>query len=115
MEIWPGFDIRLTPREAGVFLNIEPCHKVIRYETALEFMTDLRDTCDSRGLDFRRELEREFKYKTVITRYNKRPYLIAGIAFDKSPRSKFPLQDGTETSFIEYYLTKYREKIEDEN
>lgn len=115
MEIWPGFDIRLTTREAGVFLNIEPCHKIVRYETALEFMTDLRDTCDSRGLDFRREIEKELRFKTVITKYNKKAYLISGIAFDKTPKSKFTLNDGKEISFQDYYQSKYKEVIADCN
>jgi len=52
MEIWPGFDIRLTNREGGIFLNIEPSFKVIRFETALEYIINIRDYCDSRGLDF---------------------------------------------------------------
>lgn len=30
LELWPGYDVRLCMKEAGIFLNIEPCHRVIR-------------------------------------------------------------------------------------
>jgi len=74
IEVWPGFDIRMTEKESGVFLNIEPCHKVIRFESVLDYISDLRDTCDSKGLDFFETIEKEFERKTVVTRYNNRAY-----------------------------------------
>jgi len=52
IEMWPGFDIRLNLKEAGVFLNIEPCHKVVRIETAYEVMKGIIDNCESRNMDF---------------------------------------------------------------
>ena len=30
LEMWPGFDFRLSTKESGTFLNIEPCYKVVR-------------------------------------------------------------------------------------
>ena len=36
LEMWPGFDVRLVTKEAGIFLNIEPCYRVIRFDTAIE-------------------------------------------------------------------------------
>lgn len=56
IEIWPGFDIRLARKEGGIFLNIEPCHKVVRNETALDFIRNIGDMCDSRGYDFHKEV-----------------------------------------------------------
>nr|AEX87966.1 Otiwi4 [Sterkiella histriomuscorum] len=114
MEIWPGFDIRLIQKEGGVFLNIEPCHKVIRYESALEYLNGIRDMCDSRGLDFQREISQEFRNTTVITRYNNKPYEIREIDFSQSPLSLFEFE-GKEISYIDYYKLKYNEKITEAN
>ena len=42
IKVWPGFDTRLTMKESGVLLNIDVCFKVIRTDTALAYMSDLR-------------------------------------------------------------------------
>jgi hypothetical protein len=42
VKVWPGFDSRLTMKESGVLLNIDVCFKVIRTDTALAYMADLR-------------------------------------------------------------------------
>ncbi|CDW87091.1 macronuclear development protein 1 [Stylonychia lemnae] len=114
MEIWPGFDIRLTQREAGIFLNIEPCYKVIRNETALEYILFIKDMCESRGLDFFKEIQKEMENSTVIAIYSNKAYRISKVDFDVSPQSKFSFQ-GQDISFLEYYKSKYNEIISDQN
>lgn len=114
IELWPGFDIRLCQKEGGVYLNIEPCHKVIRYESALDYIISIRDMCDSKGLDFMREIKKELENVTVITRYNNKPYQVTGITFEKTPNSKFE-HESSQVSFIDYYRRKYNEDIKDEN
>ncbi len=83
--MWPGFDVRLNIKEAGIFLNIEPCNKIVRFETALEVMRGVIDNCESRGLNFHKQLSQEFERQTVVTSYNNKSYLISSIAFDMSP------------------------------
>ena len=56
LELWPGFDVKLNLKQDGVFLTIDPCHRLIRYQTSLEKLTMLMDVCDSRGLDFESEV-----------------------------------------------------------
>jgi hypothetical protein len=87
--MWPGYDVRLNIKEAGVFLNIEPCHKIVRFETGLEVMKKIIDNCDSRGQDFRTAVASEFSRTTVVTLYNKKSYQISDVAFDMSPNSSF--------------------------
>ena len=89
IEMWPGYDVRLNIKEAGVFLNIEPCHKIVRFETGLEVMKKIIDNCDSRGQDFRTAVASEFSRTTVVTLYNKKSYQISDVAFDMSPNSSF--------------------------
>ena len=111
--MWPGYDVRLVIKEAGLFLNIDPCYKVIRFETALEFLQTLRNNCNSRGLDFVNSAKKEFAKMTVITRYNNKSYPVNDIAWDMSPDSKFTDSEGKSVSFKEYYAVRYNEDIKD--
>lgn len=49
-----------------------------------------------------------------MTSYNKRTYKVDEIDFNMSPRNTFSVKD-VETSYIEYYKTKYDAKITDFN
>ena len=72
--MWPGFDARLILKSGGIFLNIEPCHKVIRYETAMDYILSIKDNCENKGLDVYKEIRKEFERCTVITLYNNKCY-----------------------------------------
>lgn len=89
LEMWPGFDARLNLKEAGIFLNIEPCHKVVRQETALDVIKQILGFCESRGVDFKKEIQKELEKKTVVTRYNNKSYQVTSVDFEMSPKSKF--------------------------
>ena len=52
IKVWPGFDARLIMKEKGVLLNIDVCFKVVRQDTALDYMNDLRQKCDQQGKDW---------------------------------------------------------------
>ena len=51
LSVWPGFDSRLTMKESGVLLNIDVCFKVIRTDTALASMGEIRRKAEERGGD----------------------------------------------------------------
>ena len=93
LEMWPGFDVRLTNKEAGLFLNIEPCHKVVRHETALDVIRQVMQRCQAYGQDFKKEVLKEFQGNfgvvTVVTKYNNKTYQVCSVAFDKTPKSTF--------------------------
>jgi hypothetical protein len=55
IKVWPGFDARLIMKETGVLLNIDVCFKVVRQDTALEFMNELKQKCEAKNLDFQEE------------------------------------------------------------
>jgi len=42
ISVWPGFDARLIMKEHGVLLNIDVCFKVVRKDTALDYMNELK-------------------------------------------------------------------------
>ena len=80
LSMWPGFDVRLAVREAGLFLNIEPCYKVVRMETALEVMRRVHEMCESRGSEYASEIAKEFDKAVIVTVYNNKTYLVSEIA-----------------------------------
>lgn len=49
MEIWPGYTASVLMREHGVFLNVDSRHKVVRTESALDYINMLRDHCENKG------------------------------------------------------------------
>jgi hypothetical protein len=51
IKVWPGFDARLIMKETGVLLNIDVCFKVVRQDTVLDFINDLKSKCEQKNLD----------------------------------------------------------------
>jgi hypothetical protein len=68
IKVWPGFDARLIMKENGVLLNIDVCFKVVRQDTVLEFINDLKSKCEQKNLDSQEEIENALKGATVVTR-----------------------------------------------
>lgn len=55
IKVWPGFDARLIMKENGCLLNIDVCFKVVRQDTALDFINELKQKCEQKNLDFQEE------------------------------------------------------------
>jgi hypothetical protein len=53
-----------------VLLNIDVCFKVVRQDTVLDYMNELRNRLESRGGDWQEELATALKGTTVVTRYS---------------------------------------------
>jgi hypothetical protein len=68
IKVWPGFDARLIMKENGVLLNIDVCFKVVRQDTVLDYMNELRQRIEQKGGDYQEELEATLKGSTVVTR-----------------------------------------------
>ncbi len=69
IRVWPGFDARLIMKEQGVLLNVDVCFKVVRQDTVLDYMNELRAKLEQRGGDWQEELQESLKGTTVVTRY----------------------------------------------
>ncbi|XP_043925727.1 piwi-like protein 1 [Protopterus annectens] len=111
--IWPGFVTSILQYETSILLCTDVSHKVLRNETALDFMHNLhQQTGDER---FREACMKELVGLIVLTRYNNKTYRIDDIAWNLSPRSKFKKTDGSEISFVEYYKMQYNEEITEVN
>ena len=87
---------------------------MVRFETALDYLNAVNDMCESKGLDFFAEIQKQFAKCTVSTRYNNKCYEVSGIDFTLTPMSKFPFADQTLT-LVDYYKAKYDEEIKNLN
>ena len=68
IKVWPGFDARLIMKETGVLLNIDVCFKVVRQDTALDYMNEIRQKCEQNGKDWQEEIQGLLAGTTVVTR-----------------------------------------------
>nr|AAM96947.1 macronuclear development protein 1 [Stylonychia lemnae] len=114
IKVWPGFDARLIMKEQGVLLNIDVCFKVVRQDTVLEFINDLRSKCEQKNLDFQEEIMNALKGTTVVTKYNQRTYKVERVDFSMSPETTFD-KSGTQVSYKDYYKTRYNESVNEPN
>jgi aubergine-like protein len=114
IKVWPGFDARLIMKESGVLLNIDVCFKVVRQDTVLAYMNELRTRIEQKGGDWKEELQEALKGTTVVTRYNQKTYKVERVDFAQSPDTTFDKQ-GTQVSYKDYYKTRYNENITESN
>ena len=82
--------------EQGVLLNVDICHKVIRTDTVLDLINEIKNR--ARG-DPREEIKKTLLGTTVMTVYNKRTYKVDDIDFEKSLRDTFSQEDGSEITY----------------
>lgn len=68
IKVWPGFDARLIMKETGVLLNIDVCFKVVRQDSVLQYINDLKSKIQQRNGDVQAELQEALTGTTVVTR-----------------------------------------------
>jgi aubergine-like protein len=73
--------------ERGILLNVDICHKVLRTDTVLDLINDLK--YKNNRSDPRDEIKKALIGTTILTTYNKRTYKVDGIDFDRCPSDKF--------------------------
>lgn len=94
-------------------MNVDIVHKVLRTDSVLDFISDIKQRC--RG-DVCAEIKKSLVGSTILTSYNKRTYKVDDIDFEKSPKDTFVLDaDGTETTYHDYFKSKYQATIRDMN
>ncbi|KAG7332045.1 hypothetical protein KOW79_003879 [Hemibagrus wyckioides] len=112
LTIWPGFVTNILQYESSIMLCLDVSHKVLRSETVLDFMRNLRQQCgDQRFVDI---CTKELVGVIVLTKYNNKTYRIDDIAWDHTPNNTFKRGD-TDISFKEYFMKQYGLQITDGN
>jgi aubergine-like protein len=97
-------------KEQGCLLNVDVCFKVVRTDTVLKQMEEIRQNAERRNQDGNEAIQQALTGATVVTRYNQKTYKVDRVDFAQSPETCFDKQ-GTQTSYREYYKTKYNENI----
>jgi aubergine-like protein len=52
IKVWPGFDARLIMKERGALLNVDVAFKVVRTDSVLDYISQLRDKAEQKGGDW---------------------------------------------------------------
>ncbi|XP_015733495.1 piwi-like protein 1 [Coturnix japonica] len=113
LMIWPGFTSSILQYEESIMLCADVSHKILRSETALDFMYSLYEQVEERR--FRDACAKELIGLIVLTKYNNRTYRVDDIDWDANPQCTFRRADGSEISYIDYYKRQYNQEISDLN
>lgn len=111
IELWPGYTTSIRQHEQDILLCVEIAHKVMRTER----IYDILQKCVQETRDYQEMFKKEVMGMIVLTDYNNKTYRIDDVCFDQSPSTKFPLRDGSEISFVDYYSRKYNIRIRDQH
>ncbi|XP_040898291.1 piwi-like protein 1 isoform X1 [Toxotes jaculatrix] len=112
LTIWPGYTTTILQYESSIMLCTDVSHKVLRSETVLDFMVNLRQRCGSQR--FPEICTKELVGLIVLTKYNNKTYRIDDIAWDHTPNNTFKRGD-QDISFKNYFKTQYGLDITDGN
>ncbi|XP_061624752.1 piwi-like protein 1 isoform X1 [Phyllopteryx taeniolatus] len=112
LTIWPGYTATILQYESAIMLCTDVSHKVLRSETVLDFMANLRQRCGPHS--FTDVCAKELVGLIVLTKYNNKTYRIDDIAWDQTPCNTFTRGD-TDISFKNYYKNQYGLEIQDSN
>lgn len=114
VKVWPGFDARMIMKERGALLNVDVAFRVVRTDSVLNYISQLRDKAEQRGGDWQEAVSEGMIGSTVVTRYNQKTYKIDRVDFSMSPDTTFD-KEGKQVSYSQYYKEKYNENIGDPN
>ncbi|XP_029294816.1 piwi-like protein 1 [Cottoperca gobio] len=112
LTIWPGYTTTILRYESSIMLCTDVSHKVLRSETVLDFMINLKNKFGDQR--FAEICAKELIGLIVLTKYNNKTYRIDDIAWDHTPNNTFTRGD-KDISFREYYRTQYSLEIKDRN
>ncbi|KAJ8925852.1 hypothetical protein NQ315_009704 [Exocentrus adspersus] len=106
LELWPGYYTSMRQHERDILMNCDIQFKVMRIDNVYDMMLECR------GANMRREFQSKVIGNVVLTYYNNKTYRIDDVDFSKTPDSTFPMRDGRQMSFVEYYQQKYNIRIQ---
>ncbi|XP_029016531.1 piwi-like protein 1 [Betta splendens] len=112
LTIWPGYATTILRYESSIMLCTDVSHKVLRSETVLDFMVNLRQQVGNQR--FNDICTKELVGLIVLTKYNNKTYRVDDIAWDHTPRNTFKRGD-VDISFKSYFKNQYGLDISDDN
>ncbi|XP_032869778.1 piwi-like protein 2 [Amblyraja radiata] len=112
LQIWPGYSASIRRTEAGLMLQVDLSHKVIRNDSVIDMMQALYQKSSE---NFQDDCMKELVGSIIMTKYNNCTYRIDDIDWHKAPTSSFRMADGSDITFCEYYRKNYGISIQDHN
>ena len=52
IRVWPGFDARMIMKEKGALLNVDVAFRVVRSDSLLDYMNQLREKAEEKQKDW---------------------------------------------------------------
>lgn len=79
-------------KEKGALLNVDVAFRVVRSDSLLDYMNQLREKAEEKQKDWQQELQDALSGATVVTKYNQKAYRVDRIDFSLSPETTFDKQ-----------------------
>lgn len=80
--------------ERGVLLNLDIVHKVLRTQTVLSIIDEVKER--TRNADPLEAIKKAIIGSTIMTSYNKRTYKVDEVEFNMSPLDTFTIEEKDE-------------------
>ncbi|XP_021954721.1 piwi-like protein Siwi [Folsomia candida] len=109
LTVWPGYKTVLRPFENSLMMNVEMVSKVIRSDTVLQMMQNIKKA-SAPGSNVQALVEQMIVGTIVMTEFNRKTYRISEVDWGKKVTNTFTTRDG-EITFVDYYEKKYGIKI----
>lgn len=112
LEVWPGYVTAVDEYEGGIHLCCDTSHRVLRTQTVLDVIEDLKRHT-SHGKNWQERVKQHLIGTSVLTRYRNAVYRIDDIDFTKTPLSKFMYRSDQEVTFKDYFYRQYQIELQD--
>lgn len=116
LSLWPGWITSIQQLDGGLKLSVDTTFRVLRMETALDVMVEVRNKF--RGPALKEAMEQELIGTIVMTNYNNKPYRIDEIDLHKRPTDTFIMGQGDNArkiSYVDYMREHWNITINDVN
>ena len=111
VNFYPGYTTSFMETESGNYLNVTLKNKILSTDTVLDYMEYFQYQDKKNQKQIKNYLiGRSFKVK-----YAKKNYIIDDISFDRDPKNEKFMYNGKSTKLEDYYLEKYKIKINNYN
>eukprot|EP00826_Nyctotherus_ovalis_P053084 TRINITY_DN683_c0_g2_i8.p1 TRINITY_DN683_c0_g2~~TRINITY_DN683_c0_g2_i8.p1 ORF type:complete len:842 (-),score=208.06 TRINITY_DN683_c0_g2_i8:96-2570(-) len=112
LDLWVGHSIALHETEKAAFVRLDVAHRVAQKQSVLH---EIKEWCDSipKEVQSNEYVSKRIKGKFAYAFYSGKVYRVDGIDFTQSPKSSFSAKEGENVTYADYFLKKYKMRIQD--
>ncbi|XP_059156586.1 piwi-like protein 1 [Physella acuta] len=112
IEVMPGFSTSILSYDGGNLLGVDIVHKILRFDTFLDSLYMLFQSCNKNLEEFHKRATKELVGSIVMTRYNNKTYRVDDINWNARATDTFE-KNGEQMSYIQYYKEHWNIEIKD--